>query len=696
MSESTNKKRTAVIAAATAAALVLTGTVAWNMATDQTKLNEFTEKDPGKYEVELDENFDTADPWLNKDVFVKNNGDNPVIVRVRLEEFYDLTYRNGTDYNVAEGYSQTPPTEGSSAIFKADALTASTGQDGNNYKAADSSTHLTDKVALNFNEGVATMAEYNAMDDTAKAAIKWVVDSDGWCYYTRALLAGETTEYLLDDVDFNEEIFDAAYDAPYNLDYKINVRLQAISADLDDFGSHLNDEQWTNVAYIDNEGNEITDNAGRIIADDADNNYEILDNSTITDEALELVVKIKNDSNIYRNEDTAIAVSVSTAEELKAALTDKNVHSVLLTENITTSDFFQIGRNKLIELGDYKLTGTKPGGYLLQVYNNAEVIVRHGTVDLTNGCNFSIIQGGTVKLVDTDVNADSNCQFGLWLYSNASRVEMYNSSIISQRGIMHNPGTDNSSIYLDNSSVISTLGAATVQNGDGAKNVNVVIRNNSYVEGAGSGLWLSEGWTLDARDSEIVAKGAKDAAILENHNASPKNAYLENVTLTAKELGYYKVGDYPLVMKNCTVNVTAADGARANGMFIRSGDVTLDNVNINVNKGTGEELLTDEYLNSKYADGNEATRNFSNYEALQIVLNSYDSINLNIIGGSYTTNVDGAKSVYIYDEGYNIHTEGSSFEYPYTFANTITVSGAPTFTPTFTFADSYKNTTVTK
>lgn len=39
MENASNKKRTAVVASAVAAALLLSGTFAWNMATDQTKLN---------------------------------------------------------------------------------------------------------------------------------------------------------------------------------------------------------------------------------------------------------------------------------------------------------------------------------------------------------------------------------------------------------------------------------------------------------------------------------------------------------------------------------------------------------------------------------------------------------------------------------------------------------------------------------
>ena len=105
MENASNKKRTAVVASAVAAALLLSGTFAWNMATDQTKLNEFQASDPGDYNVKLNENFDPSDPWANKDVYVTNISDNPVIVRVRLEEFYDLLYRNGTEYNTPEGFT---------------------------------------------------------------------------------------------------------------------------------------------------------------------------------------------------------------------------------------------------------------------------------------------------------------------------------------------------------------------------------------------------------------------------------------------------------------------------------------------------------------------------------------------------------------------------------------------------------------
>ncbi|MCQ4022483.1 MULTISPECIES: hypothetical protein [unclassified Ruminococcus] len=691
MADSTNKKRTAVIAAATAAALVLTGTVAWNMATDQTKLNEFTEKDPGKYEVELDENFDKADPWLNKDVFVKNNGDNPVIVRVRLEEFYDLTYRNGTDYNVAEGYSQTPPTEGSSAIFKADALTASTGQDGNNYKAADSSTHLTDKVALNFNEGVATMAEYNAMDDTAKAAIKWVVDSDGWCYYTRALLAGETTEYLLDDVDFNEEIFDVAYDAPYNLDYKINVRLQAISADLVDYGAKDNKAQWTNV------------DGGREIAA-TDNPFEITANSDITDDAENLVIGIKNTyTNPYANDDGSIAVKVSTFAELEAAINDPTIHSILLVDDILIdsygidySTYMDVQSDKLIDLGHYTINKTHGTNKVFRVGENVSFALKHGTILCHKNMLLENEAGSNVELVDIQATADE-CTYSTSGMRVLGDIKLYNSSFTFATTARRPIGAvllgSNANLYLNNSSITSNNVAAITSITQRNVSTDIVIENNSVVQGVDNGILLWTDWTLTAKDSEIIGR----AAISENHNYSPKSVNLENTTLTATELGYYKVGDYPLVMKNCVVNTTGADGVRAGGLFIRSGDITLDNVNININKGTGaDDMLTDEYLNTQYASESQATRCFPNYDPLQIVLNSYDSINLNIIGGSYTTNVDGAKSVYIYDEGYNIHTEGSGFEYPYTFANTITVSGAPTFTPTFTFADSYKNTTVTK
>lgn len=767
--DSTNKKRTAVVAAATAAALVLSGTFAWNMATDQTKLNEFSESDKGNYGVKLKENFDPNDPWANKDVYVTNTEDNPVIVRVRLEEFYDLTYRNGTEYNKPEGYANRDAD--GSAIFTPDA--DDTLNDDN---TADSATKLNEKISLLFGAGVVTMAEYNAMDADAKAAVKWVVDTDGWCYYTQALLAGETTEYLLDKATFNKDVFDAAYDSPYNLDYRINVRLQAISADLEDFGSHLNDMQWTNVAYIDADGNEVTDNAGRVITEDerADN-YEILADSTITDEAMALVTGIAYPfatpyTEGFKNADGSVAKRVSNVQELNAAINDPDVHSILLTNDITIANapdeiigvdgragtyaINSVTGNKMIDLGEYKFTVNDGRTSLFRVSSNLKLSIKHGDIYVV----CPLFQNyGDIELVGVDAQADG---WGARML-NKSSIKLYgsNMSIINAGGYgaiwANNAGSSSGqNIYLNNSKIsgMSANVYAVYSDAGQTKDVTVTVENNSTLEGAGEGLGLGEGWILNASDSNFsgtangiymgynstanltncTVKGAASSGIFvnknsvvnakdctiegreygvgENHEYTPKGVSLENCTIRSN-IGYYKPANSKLTMKNCVVEATGvpspsnpSSGRTAVGLCIRCGDVTLDNVQVTTSKGTfpdADYIWTDQQVIDRYNSERGADGPFANFEAMQILLNNYDSINLNIIGGSYTATYQGhdrnnnpvtMRSIYVQDCTYSIHgTDG------YDYNNTITISGDPTFTPATTAFDTdYANTTIIK
>ena len=728
--ESTNKKRTAVVAAATAAALVLSGTFAWNMATDQTKLNEFSESDKGNYGVELKENFDPNDPWANKDVYVTNTEDNPVIVRVRLEEFYDLTYRNGTEYNKPEGYAHGDAD--GSAIFTPDA-----GDTLNDDNTADSATKLNEKISLLFGAGVVTMAEYNAMDANAKAEVKWVVDTDGWCYYTQALLAGETTEYLLDKATFNKDVFDAAYDSPYNLDYRINVRLQAISADLEDFGSHLNDMQWTNVAYIDADGNEVTDNAGRVITEDerADN-YEITADSTITDEAMALVTGIAYPfatpyTEGFKNADGSVAKRVSNATELINAMKMTSVHSILLTDNIEITEWtgnpfmllHPVYGNKMIDLGEYTLTdsttNSEPLFYL--PVGAPKLSIKHGNIALNgNKMLYSSSSGeaSSIELVGVNITGATNLTTSI---AAGSDIKIYGSDIVTSGHTL--TVESNTSILLSSSQVTSLTSGVIIPNGY-VEDVNItlespdtdhktVITSNGTSGTDNFGIFLQKGWTLNAKDSTI--EGFR-YGITENYNYTPGDVYLENCTIRSN-VGYYKVGDSKLTIKNSEIIaaglVTEDDpesGYTAAGLVIRSGDVTLDNVNVTTSQGTfpsSDFIWTDDEIKNMYnSEGGTNGPRRANFEAMQIILNNYDSINLNIIGGSYTATYQGhdrydnpvtMRSIYVQDSTYTIHREGSGYEYPYTYNNTITISGDPTFSPeTTVFDQTYTNTTINK
>lgn len=703
--ESTNKKRTAVVAAATAAALVLSGTFAWNMATDQTKLNEFSESDKGNYGVELKENFDPNDPWANKDVYVTNTEDNPVIVRVRLEEFYDLTYRNGTEYNKPEGYANRDAD--GSAIFTPDA-----GDTLNDDKTADSATKLNEKISLLFGAGVVTMAEYNAMDADAKAAVKWVVDTDGWCYYTQALLAGETTEYLLDKATFNKDVFDAAYDSPYNLDYRINVRLQAISADLEDFGSHLNDMQWTNVAYIDADGNEVTDNAGRVITEDerADN-YEITADSTITDEAMALVTGIAYPfatpyTEGFKNADGSVAKRVSTWAQLRRAVQMENAHTILVTNDLVAdSPLIVYNNDVMIDFGEYTVTrGSNYSGYLMLITNGRKLVLKHGTIEDNSSTPIAVgvdLDNGltTKESVETLELAGMNITTaGDWnpviKASPNDEISIYSSNLTT------NPYPN---ILLENGDKIRINGSNTndviVQNGQ-VSDIELTIENNSKLVGGGV-TDIGKGWTVNVSDS--VLKGG--TVFQENHDwGPPTSVNINNTIINTSKLAYYKVSDSPLKMTNCTINVEAEANSRASGLFLRSGDITLDNVTVNVNRGEGIDNVTGPFVRNQRSYNtldafysNEMGACTENYEALQVVLNSYESINLNIIGGSYKTNVADANSVYVFDATTGTQNGTLHWNDGYDYNNTITISGDPTFTPATTAFDTdYANTTIIK
>lgn len=645
MENASNKKRTAVVASAVAAALLLSGTFAWNMATDQTKLNEFQASDPGDYNVKLNENFDPSDPWANKDVYVTNISDNPVIVRVRLEEFYDLLYRNGTEYNTPEGF--TNGDAGGSAIFNVPAGSTLTDTD------ADSSTKLDQFVIMHFGEGVVSMTDWIAQgkpyaDSNGNAY--WVIDEDGWCYYTKALSAAENTSFLLDDVDFDKENFERAYDSPYTLDYYINVRLQAMSADLADFGSDTDTAQWTNIG---------TNNDGRKI-DGTENAYESTADQTISNSARALVLGIENP-------DKSVGKAVATAADLKAVLADPTTDKILLTSDLTLPAGEQItvpdgATTKTINLNGKTLTAAD-GEAPIAIAEGKTLVVEDGKIEAT--ANIAQVEKSTLVLNDVQANTTAG-----------SAIEI---------------GTDG--VVEINGSTIEGKYYGIVYAGDtatSAENSVVNIKDSTI-----SGILPQSGMAVNATNSTF--KGKDDYAIGFNHDRPAKEVNLNGCNIVSSRIGLFKSDDSELIMRNCNISITEQRaGCGAVGACIRSGDVTLDNVNVLVEyDGIGVVPVTTGDLDNYY-------RNYTGvedfgYNALQIVLNGYEDINLTINGGSYVTrkaesitaeyNVD---SVFICEDGKN--KAGA----PATWSNTITVTGNPTFSPSFAFADSYLNTTVNK
>lgn len=650
MQTNSSKKRTAVVATAVAAALMLTGTFAWTLATDDTVLNEFEKTAEGTWNAEIEEDFDPADPWADKNVRVVNTADNPIIVRVRFEEFFDLTYRNGTNYS---------DTANGESIFQVPSTSTLTGLD------ADSSTDLDNAVTLTFADGVVTMADYTGMDEAAKADVKWVIDTDGWCYYTTAISADEKSTDLLDLVTFNKDVFDTMYDAPYDLNYYINVRLQAMSSDLSSFGSTTDVNQWTN---------EGSSNDGRVIQK-GESLKEILTDTTITPEAKALVMSIPNPA-------ASQGKYAANTTDLNEMLADTSVEKVTLSKDYTLASGEQFvipeGATKTIDLGGATLNADKT---ILSINDNANVTLENGTINLASGKKLSnVYEGATLTLDNVDVTASLS---GSALYAYPGAELILDGSTIENtdakgKGIAL---ASTASVKITNGSVVDAgfygvyVSSSTIT-GDS----NVVIED-STVSGGDSAVLLTKKMHLVANNT--VFNGGTFGIDTVNTEAS-SGLTLTDCTVNSSKIGIFKADSSPMSLTNCTVNVTGTE-AGGDGICVREGDVTLNNVIVNVG-GTATTVHDTAALDEYY----QAQSGYDEYgyNALAVILNGYGNINLTITGGSYTTAVDGAQSVYVCNDGMNCATT------PATFSHSITVSGNPTFSPAFTFG-TYDNTTVT-
>ena len=263
------KKRTiAILASIVSLALIVTSTVAWVLQQDVTKLNKFTwtgELDQ-KITVELKEDFV---PWQNKDVYVANQNDStdPAIVRVRFEEFVKVT---GGSMDVDKN-----------GIFKSDTLS----------ELKADSTVAPKAVTVLFSDRTMTMKQWLDSDKPLadeNGTAYWVMDTDGWCYYTKALKPGEQSELLLDNVmkKSEEKSFLPSIYGGNNvaMDYNVNVRLQAMSVDLISYALAEDNADYPRD-WANKDGCEITK---------YENGYDITENSKITDNADSLVRAVSN------------------------------------------------------------------------------------------------------------------------------------------------------------------------------------------------------------------------------------------------------------------------------------------------------------------------------------------------------------------------------------------------------------------
>ena len=242
---SAKKKFAAVMASILALALLIGGAFAWTDFS-QSAINRFRGNvDP---DVTLHDDFE---PNVNKDVYIENTGEVDLIVRVKFNEYFQIgnvpiVGGNANDKDTWETHmfptgAQTGSIpavvgelddnckldsheyfswliSGATKIYK-----PGTGEMGN-YTYTDGQTFPDNTVAKPTLPEMApiTMAEYIANKATydAEANGRWILDTDGWCYWSKLLVKDTATNLLLDNVVKTKNPDD-------NYLYNIDVILQA-------------------------------------------------------------------------------------------------------------------------------------------------------------------------------------------------------------------------------------------------------------------------------------------------------------------------------------------------------------------------------------------------------------------------------------------------------------------------------------
>ncbi|MDR3278711.1 MAG: hypothetical protein LBT12_08050 [Oscillospiraceae bacterium] len=231
-----SKKGMAITAALITAALLLTGTFAWQQMVSKT--NEFIGSN------ETPTLHDDFDPSANlKDIYVENTAKRALFIRVKLEEAMNLTDNtwrpaaNGylahtfetavgdCEHENAEGerfHNYFTWTMGGQKWFMPSATPGGISQDTNSYDGTTPGARQTPPVAF------LKMADYILLGDPDRDAFNgWVYDTDGYAYWSQPLLEDEVTGLLLHGVATDNVLKDTNY---Y---YAINVVLQSVDkADL--------------------------------------------------------------------------------------------------------------------------------------------------------------------------------------------------------------------------------------------------------------------------------------------------------------------------------------------------------------------------------------------------------------------------------------------------------------------------------
>lgn len=245
----THKKVAGIVGVLAIVALLLTGTFAWTASMNQ--INEFVGT-PADKDMGLHDDYDPETG--EKAVYIENAGKGTMFVRIRLDEFMDLTQY--TPPASIDWTTHIPDTAVNDCGLSNDLLEkfhdyftwvmggqkyylpgnpGTITQDTKDYTpGSDDYNALTPEEQALVKQTpvgeVITMALYMTYTDEQKAAyVGWIYDTDGYAYWSQPLFAGNVTGLLLNSV-----ITDASVKEQMDYYYAINVIAEAVDyQDLD-------------------------------------------------------------------------------------------------------------------------------------------------------------------------------------------------------------------------------------------------------------------------------------------------------------------------------------------------------------------------------------------------------------------------------------------------------------------------------
>ena len=242
-----NRKRLAAIAVfLLVAALLIGGVFAW---TDFGQIMTNRLRGTADPDVQLHDDFDRegTNGFHEKDVYAENTGKIPTIVRIRFDEFFQvgnnvLTYDKEGNLSKIHDKDTWQPRLFSAVPAATDEMYHHFWDMSGNEKIylrgvseigwKDFSNESVGSIGPNGQQfkntmpssAIITMAEYmtnRAIYDAALAAGCWIIDTDGWCYWSKMLMPDTATNLLLDSVTLNQ-----SNPPEENYAYFINVKME--------------------------------------------------------------------------------------------------------------------------------------------------------------------------------------------------------------------------------------------------------------------------------------------------------------------------------------------------------------------------------------------------------------------------------------------------------------------------------------